>query len=221
MNEFFAHFESVSDIKKPDDGSRNIIICGLEQLDTAKELLDRVLKGKFLRDHHSVFSFSSKNLSILKAVFREELEKKLSHKANLLSKFVVVSDELLMNAFFNAPFSDGKYLHKDTDRTENIVLDNNTVEIELLQSSDSAVVRCRDYYGSIDDGEILKNVLKTGSLNVNPDSNKDKGAGIGLGLVFYYSDILFFDVSKSRYTEVYSVKYNAKSDIKMLIIKGE
>jgi hypothetical protein len=111
----------------------------------------------------------------------------------LLNLIQTTCDELIMNAFFDAPFENGVVLYKNTPRTS-LIKPPKPVEVIMGESDTEVAISVTDFYGSVNAHSIVKHLKKTFQVEsyVAP---KGEGAGLGLSMSVKRNTSLFIKVT--------------------------
>jgi hypothetical protein len=114
-----------------------------------------------------------------------------------------VAEELLTNAFYDAPVAAGA-LKRPVSRTRDISLpDDSPCELVYACREDLAIVRVRDPFGSLSRRrlvEVLSRCART-DMTVEVDETMG-GAGLGMWRIFSSASFVGISVVKNRRTEV-------------------
>jgi hypothetical protein len=114
-----------------------------------------------------------------------------------------VAEELLTNAFYDAPVAAGA-LKRPVSRTQDISLpDDSPCELVYACREDLAIVRVRDPFGSLSRRrlvEVLSRCART-DMTVEVDETMG-GAGLGMWRIFSSAAFVGISVVKNRRTEV-------------------
>lgn len=102
----------------------------------------------------------------------------LNLPSRLISLIITTADELIMNAFFDAPVKDQTVLFKHTPRNQNIKSEK-TVEVNLGINHQEVALHVKDGYGSVNPQAIVKHLKKT---FIEDDYQAPSGTGAGIGL---------------------------------------
>jgi hypothetical protein len=112
------------------------------------------------------------------------------------------ADELLTNAFYDAPMEAG-VLKQPISRTQQVTLpDESACDMVYACHDDLAVVRVRDPFGSLKRArlvEVLNRCART-DMAVEVDETRG-GAGLGLWRIFSVASFVAIAVVNGRYTE--------------------
>jgi hypothetical protein len=130
----------------------------------------------------------------------------------LLNLIQTTSDELIMNAFFDAPVENGVVLYKNTPRTA-LIKRPKPVEVILGESATEVAVSVTDFYGSVNAHSIVKHIKKTFQLE-NYTAPKGEGAGLGLSMSVKRNTSLFIKVQEgvsSQFVVVFPKVENYKT----------
>ena len=147
--------------------------------------------------HRSAFHRSDQKSELLEHM--AETVKTVSHRRSLLEDARLVSDELISNAIYNAPFV-----------TENLIMDRRKkIELDPLRSaqfligadSERLVIVCEDQFGSLDIKAFLTRIKSCYESGVAKMINQGEGgAGIGSHMIFDTCVSLYCGVEKDRRT---------------------
>lgn len=152
----------------------------------------------------------------------KEKDKTLESVLDLLNSFSLPSrlnsliisccDELLMNAFFDAPVSDGIVTHKNTHRSVNI---NSAKPVQLIigYNDQEIALSVIDQYGSVNSNSIIKHMKKTFTEDSYQEPTRGTGAGIGLSLCVKRNTSLLIKVipqQSSQFTAFFPIVKNFK-----------
>ena len=91
------------------------------------------------------------------------------------------SDEIIMNAFFNAPMMGGKFMYKNIDRKQN-VFSPKPVSVSLIDQTDELVLCVKDSYGSLNVEQLISKI--NNNLKSEEYMFPSEGSGAGIGLSF-------------------------------------
>ncbi|MFZ4403679.1 MAG: cyclic nucleotide-binding domain-containing protein [Pseudobdellovibrionaceae bacterium] len=149
--------------------------------------------------------------TVVKSSQREELRtemqtyfKNIGIRNTILDKINIVSEEMLMNAIYDAPTTaQGKSVFNGLSRQNEIHLESHQ-QSHLRYASDGVVlaVAVEDPFGSLTKDIIIK-YLESCYTGQAGSMNQDKGgAGRGLHQIVENSDITIFNVKKGFRTEV-------------------
>lgn len=111
----------------------------------------------------------------------------------LLNLIQTTCDELIMNAFFDAPVENGVVLYKNTPRTQ-LIKPPRPVEVVMGESEHEVAISVTDFYGSVNSGSIVKHLKKTFQIE-NYTAPKGEGAGLGLSMSVKRNTSLFIKVT--------------------------
>lgn len=194
----------------------NIISRDMEDRNTTIRYILQAL-GKLLgKDFFGVEKYLSwgvdvKNRLVMHSAQREELReemyayfKKMGIRSSILDRVNTVSEEMLMNAIYDAPVdAEGKSVFNHISRKEEVKLDTHQ-QSQLSYACDGVLlaVSVKDPFGALDRSVIVDYLLtcyngEAGSLN-----GAKGGAGRGLHQIIENSDLTIFNVKKGVRTEV-------------------
>ena len=179
--------------------------------------LEEFRPDNFIIGDFSFFpSFYSKIVQKNKKTFNDSYKIKSSKEINtvissIMNKYefpydhfkervVVVLNELLFNAIFNAPLDDmGNPKFRFLDRKEEVLMPKGKeVDLKIENNKDHLIVECTDYYGSLNENIIKNYVYRT----ILRPENKKGGAGLGLNLIFNNINEILFDLSEEKHTKI-------------------
>lgn len=122
--------------------------------------------------------------------------------ARTLAQLRDAAEELLTNAFYDAPVTAGAF-KKAVSRTQEIALpDDSACDLAYGFRDDLAIVRVRDPFGSLSRRrlvEVLSRCARTGTVEVDETMG---GAGLGMWRIFSGASFVGVSVIKNRHTEV-------------------
>jgi CRP-like cAMP-binding protein len=124
-------------------------------------------------------------------------------RSSYLDSIHTVTEELLMNAIYDAPTdASGKPLFNHLPRTEKVTLQPEQ-EARLRYGTDGFLlaVSVTDPFGSLSRDVIVK-YLESGYAGQNVESAEKGGAGKGLHMIIENSDLTIFNVKARQKTEV-------------------
>ena len=142
----------------------------------------------------------------------EELNRvldELKTSTSLRADIVVVADELVTNAIFNAPFVDKTNAESGASREDGDITmeDGKFGEFFCGADEERIVIGCRDPYGRLNVMKLLERVRKCYETSIaeNMNMNGKGGAGIGSYMIFNSSTSYFVVVDEDKITLVCSV----------------
>lgn len=122
---------------------------------------------------------------------------------------LLVADELIMNAIYNAPRDkDGQPKYAYRDRRQGLVLEpDERAMFRYACDGKHIALSITDPFGSLDRDVILHYIER--SFDSQPAEVKDKQGGAGLGLYMVFSSItqLTFNIEVNKATEVIAMFY--------------
>lgn len=130
----------------------------------------------------------------------------------LLNLIQTTADELIMNAFFDAPVENGQVLYKNTPRST-LVKPQKPVEVVMGESEHEVAISVTDFYGSVNVNSIVKHLKKTFQIE-NYTAPKGEGAGLGLSMSVKRNTSLFIKVVpgvSSQFVVIFPKVENYKS----------
>lgn len=136
--------------------------------------------------------------------------KRLGIRSSILDRVNTVSEEMLMNAIYDAPTDvHGKSLFNHLSRQTEIILDSHQTS-SLRYGTDGVylAVSVTDPFGALTKNIILRYLESCykGEANINEKEGKG-GAGRGLHQIVENADLTIFNVSRRKKTEVICVFY--------------
>jgi len=122
---------------------------------------------------------SAQRKTLVEAVNKTLEKTSLPSRLNILiSQY---TDELLMNAIFDAPRKDGVFYKKNSDRTSDFVLDPlETVALEFAVGQEYLSVCVRDQFGSMTKEAFMKSVWKNFVRDSYKPAQGTPAAGLGI-----------------------------------------
>jgi hypothetical protein len=125
------------------------------------------------------------------------------------SSVMLVADELLMNAIFNAPRdANGKPKYADAERNTKIILEPpERIELRYACDGRNVALSVKDRFGSLDRGVIVKYLRRCFANGPAEMEQKKAGAGLGLYMVFNSITQLTFNIHCGVATEVIAAFY--------------
>jgi hypothetical protein len=133
--------------------------------------------------------------------------------SRMVAVALTTADELIMNAFFDAPFENGKVLFKNLPRHEN-VKSPKPITLTLGTNGQELAISVEDNYGSVNPNAIVKHLKKTFVSEQYFEPSTGTGAGIGLSLCVKRNTSLIIKVSpgyKSQFVAFFPLVSNFKS----------
>lgn len=112
------------------------------------------------------------------------------------------ADELLTNAFYDAPMEAG-VLKQPISRTQQVSLpDDSACDMVYACHDDLAVVRVRDPFGSLTRTRLVEVLARCARTDMAVEVDETRGgAGLGLWRIFSAASFVAIAVVKGRYTE--------------------
>jgi hypothetical protein len=172
----------------------------------AAALLSKLLGGAFLAHPFGLERYFEEGTPIRKIQLKRSSQKSPAVEAvqNVLTKLNLVSrvaaftaqatDELLMNAIFDAPVdAKGKTTRKALARDIDFALnDNESVQLEFAHTEGYIGIRVRDQFGSLSIDTLLGFLRKDYQTGAYVPRKNDPGAGLGLnGIIQTGMSVLF------------------------------
>jgi hypothetical protein len=128
-----------------------------------------------------------------------------------LRRIEVASDELMLNAVYNAPRDEGgRPLHANVDRRTAVSL-GAQAQVQVRWGCDGRcfVVSVTDRFGALLRPMVAQHILRLGHTGARAPT---EGAGLGLGLAYSAATQLNIHVDAGRFTECTAVLYVAGSN---------
>lgn len=149
-----------------------------------------------------VLNYSSDKARMLQETELLVNQKKISTKAKHLILSAV--DELLMNAFFDAPVDElGHVLFKNADRAE-ILTSPKPIYLEVFFQENFVAVCVTDNFGSVNEQSLKKHLLKA-QVNLYSNPQSGTGGGIGLASLWQRGVSLGFKQEEKKFTQALAV----------------
>lgn len=170
-------------------------------------------------------TFSQEKDQALQSI--ESYLKPLNLPSRLISLILTTADELIMNAFFDAPVENGVVLFKNTPRGVNIKSPS-PVRLLIGHNGEEIVLSVKDQYGSVNPKSIVKHLKKTFTEDGYVEPTNGTGAGVGLSLCVKRNTSLVIKVNQnveSQFTAFFPIvksfkDYLEKSQIISLHIQN-
>jgi hypothetical protein len=131
---------------------------------------------------------------------------KLGFKARIATVIASATDEVIMNAIFDAPVDGaGKHIYAQTPRSASFdLVDKNVVEIKTVFDGTILGVSVRDQHGSLDKKKLLSQHLgKSYESHQYEARTATAGAGLGLAHVYRNCGGMIFVAESGMATEVH------------------
>lgn len=144
------------------------------------------------------------SLSISTTSERDQVFEQIGHYANSLNSFSefsqiiqTVTSELLNNAFYDATNTfPGK------NRPDFQLQDDSQIDIEYGRDNDDYLwIFVKDPFGTLDRSSVIKSIHRV-MTQKTARLDSERGAGLGLAMLFKWCSSLHFVVSKGQYTVV-------------------
>lgn len=163
----------------------------------AEVYLDRVLSSKEIR-----LTVSSARSDALEQI--EEFGTAAGLGRRLVGHFVTAAEELISNAFYNAPVgTDGRPLYSHIRRTEDVRLDSeHAITVHLASDGQRVALTVGDPFGSLKVETITSYLGKC--FRSEQDQIDEKEGGAGLGIYYAFASLSHFvvNIHPGRRTEV-------------------
>jgi len=145
--------------------------------------------------------------SSLRSEYTSKLQdhfKKLGLRASLLDRCWIVTEEMLMNAIYDAPTdSKGKSLFNHLPRTQEIVLAaNESAKLRFASDGEILAISVTDPFGVLKKKTIFDYLQSCYQGNAGSMNKEKGGAGRGLHQIVENSDLVIFNVKDRVKTEV-------------------
>lgn len=129
----------------------------------------------------------------------------LAAKVNqtLVAEVLLVADEMVSNAIFNAPFVPLDNQRSGIDRKSNVLSENFTelAQFKLFLSDTTILVSCVDFFGRLNIGAFLQRILDCYDQGLAKKMNMGHGgAGIGSHMMYHHSMGMYLAVQKEHAT---------------------
>lgn len=154
--------------------------------------------------YHRKFSEAQEKRQMIR-----EIEGALNGKVkstSLRADVMTISDELITNAIFNAPFVDSDNTSSGASREDQSITMDAGMFGEIFVASDGVrmLVVCRDPYGSLNPDKMLTRVRNCYTQGVAANINMSGGGGAGIGsyMVFNSSVSFFVAVKQGKSTVI-------------------
>lgn len=113
-----------------------------------------------------------------------------------------ITDELLMNALYDAPYSETLgFIHNKTPRNMPLKMDH-PVFLDLIQQGNYLKVQVTDFYGSLNKIRTIYHLTRQFDRKKYEVDNSKAGAGLGLAQSFSKGACLSFDCDPKKKTTV-------------------
>ncbi len=133
----------------------------------------------------------------------------LAVQSSLKGDILVIADELITNAIYNAPFVDLENCLPGAPRDNRNIKTPEAKAATLLMGRDSnrIVIGCKDQYGSLNFQKFLTRVKNCYDAGVAATMRMDGagGAGIGSFMIFNTAMSFYVDIKKGVHTSVFCV----------------
>ncbi|PIU01221.1 MAG: hypothetical protein COT74_01570 [Bdellovibrionales bacterium CG10_big_fil_rev_8_21_14_0_10_45_34] len=137
-----------------------------------------------------------------------EFVESIPKASSVVDSALMVADELITNALFNAPVDEDKHhVYNDLDRTHQVNLaEKDMARLYLATNGSRLVVGCRDPFGSLRPQALVQHIKKTFDEGISSAMNMGGGgAHIGLRMVLDVSMSLYIVVDPWNTTNVFAV----------------
>ncbi len=151
-------------------------------------LLFQYTKGK----SHELIKKKFNSVKEKSSILGEVEEKLLKHtkKRSLIDELLLVADEMLTNAVFNAPFASPDKLESGPSRdgTADVLQSVQAADFFLGMDEEHVMVGCIDHYGKINIPKLLERIKFCYDNSVANAMNMDKPGGAGIGTYIIYNN---------------------------------
>lgn len=129
---------------------------------------------------------------------------KIGFNARIATGITTATDEILMNAIFDAPIDEaGKVVYLNTPRSANLDLTGrDVVELKIAYDGTTLGISVVDQYGSLDKKRLIGHIGKSYEQDAFKVKLSKAGAGLGLSNVFRNCGGLVFSCEIGMRTEV-------------------
>jgi CheY-like chemotaxis protein len=133
----------------------------------------------------------------------QEFALKSGAHARVAESYATACDELVTNAFYDAPVGqDGKHRFASLPRTVPVELDaNESIRVQFAYDGRQLCVATRDPFGSLEPGKIEHYLAKCFAQGSDQVDEKQGGAGLGLYYVFNLVNHFVFNIQPHVCTE--------------------
>lgn len=128
----------------------------------------------------------------------ETFLRKHNYNSRLEGLIITTADELITNAFFDAPKEAGKVIFHNTPRSQNI--SSRPVKVIIGQNHNEIAVSVIDYFGSIEVPKLTSHLQKTFNKK-EYQAPQGEGAGIGLSLCIKRNVSLLIKFKENTYSQ--------------------
>lgn len=128
---------------------------------------------------------------------------RLCGNSHIAERVATVSDELVMNSFFNAPVdAQGQHRYRHLDRSHTVTLEpHETVEFSYGSNGRVLALGCRDPFGSITSETIVNQLGRCFMTPLAEISHETGGAGLGLYIAYNYAAKMVVNLHRGHQTE--------------------
>jgi CheY-like chemotaxis protein len=169
--------------------------------------LDKYLTTWGIKIHEVEITGTESKLTVLGEL--EEFLDMIDCYGPVKNSVLLVADELVMNAIFNAPRDDsGQAKYATLDRSQELVLDpKERAVFRYACDGRNIALSVRDRFGSLDRNVIIRYLQRCFTGGPAEVEEKEGGAGLGLYLVFNSITQLTFNIEAGVSTEVIALFY--------------
>ncbi len=130
-----------------------------------------------------------------------------TQEKRILNAVQDIVDELLMNAFFDAPCNEkGEYIHVQTDRTKPVTLKKEeAVVLQCACDGKKLAISVTDCFGSLERSRFLGYLVKCITSSDNQVEIKPGGSGVGVYNILQNSSSFVVNLHPLERTEVISI----------------
>ena len=184
----------------------------LNEPDLIRALLSHVLEkrctvtGLWLEDKTEIVSLSLKARSEKSVLLNKmgNILTDLSVPKRQVQQIQTVSDELIMNALFNAPTDlNGLPINRSLARNTGVVLENHqTVTVQFGRNDHRVFLSVKDPFGSLSLTNLKNSLLRALNKGDGQLRKGDRGAGIGIYSAWSMMSHLHVDLIPRAYTQI-------------------
>ncbi len=181
---------------------------------TAREVIQLISWHEKWSDPSDIFSLLSKNHKIFKRritdtshinpVIKDGIRNLAlpEYFSGFLDNVTLISNELITNGLYNAPFANGKPKYESMSRKQKIVMEEGEdILFRLGSDEDYTLISVRDNFGRLTRETICQR-LQIGFDKQNFKEKKSGGAGAGIFMTIASSNIFMVNVLPKKQTDV-------------------
>jgi hypothetical protein len=152
-----------------------------------------------------VLKFARERRALVEAI--QNLLTKANLPPNLCSLASQATDELLMNAIFDAPYQDGKHYKRQIERSADFELKGReSVELEFSATAGFIGICVRDNFGALKKDVVLGYIRKDYEKQDYKVKEDDPGAGLGV-----------YGILQSGMSMLFACKPNVRTEVMIFI----